>query len=115
MYWAGIILSFFLFGYMAFSSRKRRDPAGWFLYTPLALQIIANNGIIDLILTFLYPVALLIIILSPGNIIINILTVIALQFVIYHIIWGTITGIIEGRQKSKELQDFLTQKGINNV
>ncbi len=94
----GILINTFLFGYMALTNEKM----GISHKMPLFLL----NPILNTILTFAYPLSFLIILLSPGGLLRNIIISIALQFLINHIIWGGVVGIIGGLDSRKYLNEL---------
>jgi hypothetical protein len=85
----GILINTFLFGIMAFTDPKMGVSS-------LVPKILKNTRV-GLIFTISYILSFLIILFSGGNLIINILVCLVMQFVINHIMWGLITGIIAGK------------------
>jgi hypothetical protein len=88
MLWVGVLINTVLFSYMAFTNDKTGIPHKLpnFLLSP----------ILSTVLTLGYFASFLIIILSPGGLIRNIIIVLLMQFLINHILWGIIVGTIGG-------------------
>jgi len=82
----GLIVNTLCFGWMAFTNREN----GILKINPKNKYLV----ILDAILTAFYFLSFLIIIFSPGNILINIVISLLMQVFFNHLIWGTITGII---------------------
>jgi hypothetical protein len=82
----GLAVNTLCFGWMGFTNKETG-----------ILKIAPNNKylvILDAILTTFYFLSFLVIIFSPGNMLINIGISLLMQIFINHLIWGTITGII---------------------
>ncbi len=60
--------------------------------------------ILDIIATTGYSFSFFIIILSPGNLIVNIIICLFLQFFMNHVIWGSLSGIIIGNAIKNKLK-----------
>ncbi len=101
----GVMINTMLFGYMAFTNEKM----GISHKVPQFLL----NPILNTILTFLYPLSFVFILFVPGGLIKNIIVCLLLQFIINHIVWGSIVGIISGIGSRKVVKDLNSKYGIN--
>lgn len=82
----GIIINTLSFGFAGFQNNKLGIHIPDFLRST-SLRILQN---------FLYFGSFILILISPGNIFIKILVCVALQFLVNHLVWGVVTGIIAG-------------------
>lgn len=82
----GITVNTLLFGYIAFFNEK----------TGIILPKTKFYVVLDFVIMACYFLSFLIIMLSPGNLIINIIICLSLQFLINHIVWGSFAGIVIG-------------------
>lgn len=55
-----------------------------------------NNEILQIFITIFYYASFLVILFAPGNLIIKIIICVLMQFLVNHIVWGAITGVIAG-------------------
>lgn len=85
----GLIINTLLFGYMGFTNEKM----GVLSIIPKFLL----NKYLSMVLTISYFLSFLIILLSPGNLLIHIIICLLMQFLINHLVWGIITGVIAGK------------------
>ena len=88
----GIIVNTLLFGYGAFFNEK----------TGIILPKTKFYIVLDVVLTICYFLSFLIILLAPGNLIVNIIICLSMQFLINHIVWGSLAGLVIGNIKKKE-------------
>lgn len=109
-YWFATIISFFLFGLMAFSSMAKKDSLYRFK-TPLAFQMLFDSQVFNTLVTFGYFVGLSLILISgfiSVGIVRAIITILLLQFLINHLVWGSVVGLITGlwhRGHTKEVMN----------
>lgn len=104
MYIGSVILNTLLFGYMAFTDEKmgvsHRVPN--FLKSTLLITTIP----------ILYIVSFFLILISPGGLLRNIITMIGMQLLMNHLIWGTLTGIIGGLESKNRMKQFNKEHGL---
>ncbi len=93
----GIILNTIAFGIMGF--RKQRLGIN---IPPFLLSEFFNIPI-----TLIYFASFLIILFSPERLWLKILIALAMQFLVNHILWGTITGTIAGVKSKKERKKII--------
>lgn len=91
-----LVLNTVVFGLMGFSRNRLGITVPRFL----------KNNFVGTFLTVIYFSSFILILLSPGNLVLKILIALLMQFLINHIIWGSITGLIAGRKtrKNKKLE-----------
>lgn len=94
----GIAINTLLFGYMAFTN----DKMGISHKIPTFLL----NPILNTILTFMYPLSFILILISPGGLLRNVVISLLLQFLVNHLVWGSIVGVIGGIESRKAIKDL---------
>lgn len=82
----GVIINTVSFGIMGFHKNKLGIKIPEFLH----------NQILQMLITAVYFVSFVVILFSPEKIILKIIICLLMQFVINHIVWGALTGIIAG-------------------
>jgi len=82
----GVIINTVAFGIMGFHKNKLGIKIPNFLH----------NEILQMLITAVYFISFVVILFSPGNLILKIIICLLMQFVINHIMWGSLTGIIAG-------------------
>lgn len=87
----GLILNTIVFGLMGFSNNKLAIKIPGFL----------QNRFVNILITIAYFSSFIVILLSPENLILKIVVALLMQFLVNHIIWGSITGLIAGRKVKK--------------
>lgn len=95
----GIIINTLIFGVMGFRNQKLGIKTPEFL----------KNNFFNTPTTIIYFLSFLIIIFSPDKLWLTIAVALLMQFVINHIIWGTITGVIAGRGIKKIKDNQITK------
>ena len=80
----GIAINTIAFGIMGFRNNK----------LGITIPRWLDNEIFQIFITIFYYTSFLVILLAPGNLIIKIIICILMQFLVNHIVWGTITGVI---------------------
>ena len=86
----GIAINTLIFGYMAITNKEKS------LFVRLPLIFTLGGDTVVILSTFLYWASFLVILFSPGGIIRNIAICLAMQFVINHVVWAVILGVIAG-------------------
>lgn len=95
----GILVNTLLFGYAGFTNKKTGIPH--------KLPKFLLNPIIERVFTFGYLGSFVIILLAPGGLLRNIIISLLMQFVINHILWGSIVGSIAGALNRKKLDNII--------
>jgi len=91
----GILINTIIFGIIGFRNQKLGIKIPEFL----------KNDFLNTPTTIIYYLSFLIILLSPEKLWLKIIIILLMQFVINHVLWGIITGIIAGRTTKKELSE----------
>lgn len=91
----GIIINTIIFGIMGW-----RNPR-----TGLTTPKFLHGNLFNISLTIIYFLSFVVILFSQEKLWIKIVIALLMQFVINHIIWGTIVGIITGRAAKKAAKE----------
>jgi hypothetical protein len=82
----GILINTIAFGVMGFRNNKLGITVPNWL----------DNESLQIFITIFYYASFLVILFSPGNLVIKIIICVLMQFLVNHAVWGIITGIIAG-------------------
>ena len=88
----GIITNTLAFGIMGFRSQKLGIKVPRFLLTEF----------FNIPITIIYYLSFVIILFSPDGWILKIAVAVCMQFIVNHILWGAVTGIVAGIGKNKK-------------
>lgn len=105
MFGWSLLLNTLAFGYGAFTNEKMG-------VSHLLPRVMVGSFLITLAL-IMYFVSFALILLSPGGLIRNLLAMAAMQFLINHLIWGTITGVVGGLGSSRKLNELKKEHGLD--
>jgi hypothetical protein len=94
----GILLNTLAFGAMGFARQKLG------IKTPAFLQ----NDIVSILITVVYAGSFFVILLSPGSWLLKIAICLGMQFLVNHLIWGVITGVVAGIGERKRRSAILS-------
>lgn len=111
-YWFATILSFILFGLMTFAGIAKKDSL-YRLKTPLAFQVLFDSNVFNILITFGYFVGLFLIFISGftgAGVGRAIITILLLQFLINHLVWGSLVGFITGLWHRKDMAEIFGNK-----
>ena len=94
----GLVVNTLSFAYMGFTT----ESAGVLSIVPKILL----NKYFDIANTIIYTLSFIIILTSPGNLLIKIGICLLMQFIVNHMFWGIVTGTIASK---------IVKRKINNL
>ena len=87
-----LVFNTIAFGLMGFGNNK----------LGIAVPRFLQNKFISILITITYFSSFIVILLSPENLILKIVVALLMQFLVNHIIWGSITGLIAGMKVRRD-------------
>ena len=87
----GIIINTLSFGVIGWRNPK----------TGLSVPKFLHSDLFNIALTFTYFLSFAIILFSPEKLLVKIIAALLMQFLINHVIWGGIFGVITGKNAKK--------------
>jgi len=94
IYGIAVIVNTLCFGHMAFSNSYDRMRFDWVMHMPTIFSYLFEN-VVSLILTVAYFISFVVIVFSADSLIKGIITVLVLQFLFNHFLWGFAVGLFE--------------------